>query len=118
MARLTAPESTDRHGGHAEHTADRCADDPGHRRHRTWEPALDGVGAVYVTYHPDLAFPGAAEHIGAFAELALSWGARRLVLLSGRGEEGAVDEEAIGCKPKDFAEYAREAAGRGVWNAV
>ena len=25
----------------------------------TWEAALDGVGAVYVSYYPDLAAPGA-----------------------------------------------------------
>ncbi|MFF3396465.1 NmrA family NAD(P)-binding protein [Streptomyces sp. NPDC002669] len=59
----------------------------------TWEAALDGVGAVYVTYYPDLAFPGAAEAVGAFSELAVKKGARRLVLLSGRGEEGAVISE-------------------------
>ncbi|MGW2180545.1 NmrA family NAD(P)-binding protein [Streptomyces sp. NPDC001732] len=59
----------------------------------TWEAALDGVGAVYVTYYPDLAFPGAAEAVGAFSELAVKKGARRLVLLSGRGEEGAVVSE-------------------------
>jgi uncharacterized protein YbjT (DUF2867 family) len=44
---------------------------------------------VYVAYAPDLAFPGAAETVGAFADLAVASGARRLVLLSGRGEEGA-----------------------------
>ncbi|MEU6557758.1 NAD(P)H-binding protein [Streptomyces sp. NPDC046915] len=59
----------------------------------SWEPALDGVTAVYVTYHPDLAFPGAAEAVGALAESAVRKGARRLVLLSGRGEEGAVNSE-------------------------
>ncbi|MFB8034737.1 NAD(P)H-binding protein [Streptomyces sp. NPDC056004] len=59
----------------------------------TWEAALDGVGAVYVTYYPDLGFPGAAEAVGAFSELAVKKGARRLVLLSGRGEEGAVNSE-------------------------
>ncbi|MFF4829094.1 NmrA family NAD(P)-binding protein [Streptomyces sp. NPDC001312] len=59
-------------------------EDPG-----TWEAALDGVLAVYVTYYPDLAFPGAAETVGAFARTAVAKGARRLVLLSGRGEEGA-----------------------------
>lgn len=62
--------------------------DPG-----SWEPALDGVTAVYVTYHPDLAFPGAAAAVGALSELAVRQGARRLVLLSGRGEEGAVNSE-------------------------
>ncbi|WP_177198714.1 NmrA family transcriptional regulator [Streptomyces colonosanans] len=55
----------------------------------TWDAALEGVGAVYITYYPDLAFPGAAEAVGAFARTAVAKGARRLVLLSGRGEEGA-----------------------------
>jgi uncharacterized protein YbjT (DUF2867 family) len=55
----------------------------------TWMPVLQGVGSVYITYYPDLAFPGAAETVGAFAKLAVSNGIRRLVLLSGQGEEGA-----------------------------
>jgi uncharacterized protein YbjT (DUF2867 family) len=59
----------------------------------TWDAALDGVGAAYVTYYPDLAFPGAAETVGEFAEAAVARGTRRLVLLSGRGEEGAVVSE-------------------------
>lgn len=54
-----------------------------------WPAALDGVTAVYITYQPDLAFPGAAEAIGAFTRLAVDGGVQRLVLLSGRGEEGA-----------------------------
>jgi uncharacterized protein YbjT (DUF2867 family) len=55
----------------------------------TWAPALDGATAAYITYYPDLAVPGSAELIGALAELAVQCGARRLVLLSGRGEEEA-----------------------------
>ncbi|SDR22269.1 NAD(P)H-binding protein [Thermostaphylospora chromogena] len=55
----------------------------------TWKPALQGVGAVYISFYPDLAFPGAAETVGAFSRLAVQHGVRRLVLLSGRGEEGA-----------------------------
>ena len=55
----------------------------------TWAPAVEGAEAVYITYHPDLAFPGAAETVGAFIETALAAGARRQVLLTGRGEEGA-----------------------------
>lgn len=55
----------------------------------TWAPALEDVGSVYITYYPDLAFPGAAESVGAFADLAVSMGVRRQVLLSGRNEEGA-----------------------------
>lgn len=55
----------------------------------TWAAALRDVEAVYVTYYPDLAAPGAAASIGSFAELAAGGGVRRLVLLSGRGEEEA-----------------------------
>ena len=29
----------------------------------TWAPALTGVTAAYVSYHPDLAAPGAAEAV-------------------------------------------------------
>ncbi|WP_329208537.1 NmrA family transcriptional regulator [Streptomyces sp. NBC_00683] len=62
----------------------------------TWQPALAGVDAVYVSYQPDLAVPGAPEAIGAFAELAVRTGARRLVLLSGRGEpEAEACEKAL-----------------------
>jgi uncharacterized protein YbjT (DUF2867 family) len=61
-----------------------------------WPRVLRGVGGAYVTYQPDLAVPGAAEAVGAFAELAAAAGVRRLVLLSGRGEEGAMRaEEAV-----------------------
>ncbi|MFD3972688.1 NAD(P)H-binding protein [Streptomyces cyaneofuscatus] len=67
----------------------------------TWEAALDGVSAAYVTYYPDLAFPGAKEAVGRFAAVAVERGVKRLVLLSGRGEEGAVASEdalkASGC---------------------
>jgi uncharacterized protein YbjT (DUF2867 family) len=55
----------------------------------TWPAALDGAGAAYVSYYPDIAIPGAVEAITAFAEIALGHGVRRLVLLSGRGEEEA-----------------------------
>jgi uncharacterized protein YbjT (DUF2867 family) len=62
----------------------------------TWRPALDGVGSVYVSYHPDLAVPGAVETVGAFAEVAVQSGVARLVLLAARGEaEGALAEQAV-----------------------
>jgi uncharacterized protein YbjT (DUF2867 family) len=59
----------------------------------TWPAALDGVGAVYVTYYPDLSVAGAAAAVGSFADLAVASGVRRLVLLSGRGEQGALRGE-------------------------
>lgn len=55
----------------------------------TWGPVLSDVAAVYIAFHPDLAVPGAADTVGALAEQAVAQGVRRLVLLSGRGEEGA-----------------------------
>jgi uncharacterized protein YbjT (DUF2867 family) len=62
----------------------------------TWKPALRDVAAVYVVYYPDLAFPGAAETIRSFATTAVASGVRRLVLLSGRGEEEAqISERAV-----------------------
>src|SRR5215217_1256669 len=51
----------------------------------TWDAHLDGVHAVYLCYSPDLAFPGAAEAVSAFAKAAAGRGVRRAVLLSGRG---------------------------------
>lgn len=52
----------------------------------TWAPALAGAGALYVTYYPDLAVPGAADHVRAVSRLAVEAGVRRIVLLAGRGE--------------------------------
>jgi uncharacterized protein YbjT (DUF2867 family) len=61
----------------------------------TWAPVLDGVGAAYVTYFPDLAIPGAVAAVGSVTELALEHGVRRLVLLSGRGEDEAQRAERV-----------------------
>lgn len=59
----------------------------------TWEAALEGVGNLYVCYYPDLAFPGADETVGQLSRLAVEKGVRRIVVLSGRGEEGALAAE-------------------------
>jgi uncharacterized protein YbjT (DUF2867 family) len=61
----------------------------------TWPAALAGVSAVYVSFAPDLAVPGATETIRAFTRLAVESGVQRLVLLSGRGEEEAQACEGI-----------------------
>lgn len=62
----------------------------------TWAPALNGVQSVYVSYYPDLAVPGAVDAVGAFAELAVTKGVPRLVLLAGRGEpEAELAEQAV-----------------------
>jgi uncharacterized protein YbjT (DUF2867 family) len=59
----------------------------------TWAPALEDVRAAYISYFPDISIPGAPEAVRAFAELALDRDVRRLVLLSGRGEEEAQRSE-------------------------
>lgn len=61
----------------------------------TWPTALAGVQSVYLAYSPDLAVPGAADHVRAFTALAARSGVRRLVLLSGRGEDLAEASEQI-----------------------
>jgi uncharacterized protein YbjT (DUF2867 family) len=73
----------------------------------TWGPALDGAASAYVSFYPDLAVPGAPEAIAALAEAALESGTRRLVLLSGRGEEEA-----------QRAEQALQASGVPEWTIV
>lgn len=60
-----------------------------------WRQALDGVQAAYVTYYPDLAIPQAESDIRAFVALAKSIGIKHLVLLSGRGEDGAQRAENV-----------------------
>jgi uncharacterized protein YbjT (DUF2867 family) len=61
----------------------------------TWAAALEGTSAVYLAYAPDLGFAGAAEIVGDLAAAAVAAGVRRLVLLSGRGEEGARRAERL-----------------------
>ncbi|MEO1025444.1 MAG: NmrA family NAD(P)-binding protein [Pseudomonadota bacterium] len=61
----------------------------------TWPPVLSGVSKAYVTYFPDLAFPGAVEKLEAFTKVALDSGLEHLVLLSGRGEHFASMGEDI-----------------------
>ncbi|MEV4546101.1 NmrA family NAD(P)-binding protein [Micromonospora echinaurantiaca] len=59
----------------------------------TWPAALDGVGAVYLSYQPDLAVPGAVAAVESFTRLAVARGVDRVVLLSGRGEPEAEQAE-------------------------
>jgi uncharacterized protein YbjT (DUF2867 family) len=60
----------------------------------TWAELLHDVDAAYIVYAPDVSIPGADEQVGAFAKLARQSGVRRLVLLSGRGEQGAINSES------------------------
>lgn len=61
----------------------------------TWDTCLEGVEAVYINYAPDLAIPGATDAIRTFVEKARRHHVKRLVLLSGRGEEEAQACERI-----------------------
>ncbi|CAI8849539.1 NAD(P)H-binding protein [Pseudomonas sp. IT-P291] len=61
----------------------------------TWDAAIDGAHAVYISFQPDLAVPGALETIQAFTDLAVKSRVRKLVLLSGRGEIEAEQAERV-----------------------
>ncbi len=61
----------------------------------TWPAVLDGVKTAYVCFYPDLAIPEAPGILEAFTRAAKDAGIERLVLLSGRGEAGAVRCENI-----------------------
>ncbi|MCE8510811.1 NAD(P)H-binding protein [Ruegeria pomeroyi] len=69
----------------------------------TWAPALTGARAAYVTYFPDLAFPGAVEKLESLVETSKDVGVEHLVLLSGRGEHHArLGEEVVRQSGVDF----------------
>ncbi len=61
----------------------------------TWDANLDGVSAAYISYFPDIAFPGAVEQVEAFTSLARKKGLQRVVLLTGRGEFHAQRAEEV-----------------------
>jgi uncharacterized protein YbjT (DUF2867 family) len=61
----------------------------------TWGRALEGATSAYISFFPDLAVPGALEAVAAFTAQALDHGTRRLILLSGRGEEEAQRAEQM-----------------------
>jgi uncharacterized protein YbjT (DUF2867 family) len=59
----------------------------------TWPKVLDGITGVYITFQPDLAVPTSREIVTKFVQVAKHAGVKKLVLLSGRGEQ-----EAIACE--------------------
>ncbi len=61
----------------------------------TFAAALQGMDMAYITYHPDLAVPGAKEDIKALTEEAVKQGLKKVVLLSGKGEKEAEACEQI-----------------------
>ncbi|BCD99837.1 NmrA family NAD(P)-binding protein [Marinagarivorans cellulosilyticus] len=60
-----------------------------------WQQALQGAQTAYVTYYPDLAVPQAEADIRDFVATAKAAGLQHIVLLSGRGEDGAQRAEAV-----------------------
>ena len=61
----------------------------------TWLDAMQGCTTAYVCFQPDLAVPGAQEAITEFVRQAKIAGIHHIVLLSGRGEDGAQKAEKI-----------------------
>lgn len=55
----------------------------------TWDAALSGVQRMYISYHPDLAVPGALQKIERLVSLAVEHQLKKVVLLSGKGEREA-----------------------------
>ena len=62
---------------------------------RTWRAAMAGTRSAYITFHPDLAIPTAEQTIRDFVALTVELGLEHLVLLSGRGEDGARRAEIV-----------------------
>ncbi|EJL49145.1 putative nucleoside-diphosphate sugar epimerase [Rhizobium sp. CF122] len=68
-----------------------------------WAATLAGAKSAYVSFQPDLAVSWAADAIGALARTAIDCGLSHIVLLSGRGEEGAQRaEEALKASGIDY----------------
>ncbi len=60
-----------------------------------WQHVLNGARAAYVTFYPDLAVTRAQHAIRGLVDEAKAAGVEHLVLLSGRGEEGARKAEQV-----------------------
>lgn len=56
---------------------------------RNWTEVIAGCCAIFISYVPDLAVPGAADDIAALIAIAREQGVEHLVVLSGRGEPEA-----------------------------
>lgn len=61
----------------------------------TWLSAMAGTSKAYVSFQPDLAIPTAEQTIKDFIQLAIELGLKHIVLLSGRGEDGAQRAEQV-----------------------
>lgn len=65
---------------------------------RTWGPAIVRASALYLTYHPDLALPEAADQVGALSRLAVHESVSKNV------------KRVLGRSARSFQAYARSAA--------
>lgn len=61
----------------------------------TWSSVERPAASAYLTFAPDLTFPGAPEAVAEVAERMARSGVRRIVLLSGRGEDEAQRAEQL-----------------------
>lgn len=60
----------------------------------TWRDALAGAAGVYIAYSPEIASPAAARDLRSLGAELTALGIDRVVLLTGRGEQGAAAAEA------------------------
>ena len=60
-----------------------------------WEEALRGIQRLYIAYVPDLAAPGSDLATTRLLAVSRAVGITRIVLLSGRGEAGALAAEDL-----------------------
>lgn len=82
--------------GHAARPAGRRTPLPFDWQDRSnWAEHFAGIETAFVAYYPDLASPQGADDIAALVAVAKTAGLKRMVLLSGRGESGAVRAENI-----------------------
>lgn len=61
----------------------------------SWQPALQDVKKVYLSFQPNLAVPGAIDTVERFCRQAVTGGVQKIVLLSGRGEDEARQAEEV-----------------------
>jgi uncharacterized protein YbjT (DUF2867 family) len=59
----------------------------------TWGPFVAGCSSAFVVFVPDLGFPGADDAVAEFGRQCRGAGVEHVVLLSGRGEPGALEAE-------------------------
>lgn len=73
----------------------------------TWSSVEQPAAAAYVTFAPDLTFPGAPDGVADIVERMARSGVRRFVLLSGRGEAEAqrVEDRMIEVAERYGAEW-------------